>query len=417
MKRKLALILTMTIMSTLLVGCKKELPKNLSDSKSNSYEIEENAELTLWTENVKYGENIAKAFNEKYPKVKVNVEEAPGMGGSMEKLELDGPAGIGPDVLIVPHDKVTSGIESGIITSFNEKVTNELKDKVMENALKVVSNEGKVYGAPVSIETQTMFYNKDLVSHPAKDFNEIFEDAKNYNDEKENLFTFLFNPNYFYDAYSIISADGFSLFGPNNDDEKNPTFDSEEFLKGLENLSKFNEIIPINAKDLKDTSVPAQFKSGKVKYILGGPWNIQDFKNAGINYGVALIPTINGKTTKTMGGVQAACVSAYTNYPNASMELAKFMAEEEGAQILYDSDYKITALKDDSKINGLNEDTVLKTFVEQFKTAVPTPTVGRMPYISQMGESVLATVFNGQLSAEDGVKKATEEWDSLIKSE
>ena len=417
MKRKLALILTATVVAASLVGCKKELPETSGAVESTPGVIEEGADLTLWTENVKYGEAIAENFTKKYPEVKVTVEEAPGMGGSMDKLALDGPAGNGPDVLIVPHDKVTNGIDSGIITPLSDEITKELNEKVTKNALDVVSREGELYGSPVSIETGALFYNKDLVTEPANTFEEIYDMAKEYNSSKENKFVFLLNPNHFYDAYALLSSGGFNLFGENNNDENNPGFDSPEFLLGLENLAKLKEIIPINSKDLMDETVPNQFKEGKTPYILGGPWNIDSFKKAGVNFGVATVPTINGKETKTMGGIQAACVSAYTDYPNASMELAKFMAEEEGAQILYDTQYKITALKDTSKVAGLNEDKDLGVFAEQFKTSVPTPTISRMSYIYPLGDSVLSTVFDGKLTPEQGVEKAKQEWNALIATE
>jgi arabinogalactan oligomer/maltooligosaccharide transport system substrate-binding protein len=53
---------------------------------------------------------ILKKYN-----VKVNVQEMP-YAQQLEKLRLDGPAGIGPDVLVIPNDQLGGAVVQGLLT-------------------------------------------------------------------------------------------------------------------------------------------------------------------------------------------------------------------------------------------------------------------------------------------------------------
>ena len=74
-------------------------------------------ELLVW-EDIKKSNGITdaiKAFEAKY-NVKVKVQEMP-YAQQIEKLRLDGPAGIGPDVLVLPHDQVGTAVVQGLIAA------------------------------------------------------------------------------------------------------------------------------------------------------------------------------------------------------------------------------------------------------------------------------------------------------------
>ncbi|MDU4974153.1 MAG: maltose ABC transporter substrate-binding protein, partial [Hungatella hathewayi] len=145
--------------------------------------------------------------------------------------------------------------------------------------------------------------------------------------------------------------------------------------------------------------------------------NIVDFRNAGVNFGVMTMPTLNGRTPTPFAGLKVAHVSAYPDYPHAAMLLAEYMASEPGAIILYDTNYKTTALKDISAVPELLEDRDLSVFSRQFETAFPVPNIDRMDYYYSISEKALALVFDGQLEPAEAAKKAMEEWNSLVASE
>lgn len=427
--KKLKKILPLVVATSLLtVGCAKEVPvapgtpETNTNTEANAGEAnkivpEEGAELLLWTDKLAYGEAIVEGFNKLYPDVKVTTEEV-GFTDARKKMELDGPAGTGADVFMISHSRLNSAIASGMVSPITGDVEERLKEKLSDAAIRSASYDGILYGAPVSTEAAAIFYNKDIVGeNPATTFEEIFEFAKTFNDPANNKFAFMMSIADSYSAYSFLSSYGFQLFGPEGADADNPGFDSEAFVKGLEFVQSLREVLPVQSADLKGEFVNEQFKQGKAAYIYGGPWNIKDFTEAGVNFGVMTMPTIEGNTPTPFAGLKVAHVSAYTDYPNASMLLTEFMASEEGARILYETNYKATALKDISGVPGLAEDEHLSVFTKQFAQAFPVPNQERMDYYYSIGEKTLALVFDGQLSPQDAAAKAVEEWNSLVASE
>ena len=375
---------------------------------------EEGAELTLWVGDTTYGEAIAAAFEKAYG-VPVTVEQN-GMG-TMDKIVLSGATGA--DVFFEAHDKFTYGLNAGILLEMDPAAVEVMNHTLEEVGIKTVSNNGKVYGVPISLETCCLFYNKDIVGDtPASTLEQIMEEAKSYNDPAQNKFYLLFNVGDAYKCYPILSSAGYQVFGENGNDVDNPYFDTDEFEQGLDLVASLNEVMPITSTDLGNTSLlKTQFIEGKVAYEISGPWDLTDFNKAGLNYGVIALPTYNGTALKSFAGVQNAHVNIYTEYPNASQLLALFMASPEGASILYNVGNKIPTIKDASQVDGLSEDEFVKPFMEQFANSFPMPSATRISYFWTIGADILKAVFDGQLTPAEGRTQAISRWDSFIAAE
>lgn len=144
---------------------------------------------------------------------------------------------------------------------------------------------------------------------------------------------------------------------------------------------------------------------------------IKTLKEQNTNFGVSTLPTMDGKQMKTMAGVQNAYVSSYSEYPNAAQLFAEYLVSEEGAEILYEKAYNVTARKNIENINGLKDDDALKVYTEAFDDAVPMPQVKRISYYWTTMQSVLSAVFDGKITPEEGAKKAQDDFEALVASE
>lgn len=73
-------------------------------------------QLNVW-EDIKKSAGIKTAVSdfEKQYNVKVNLREMP-YAQQLEKLRLDGPAGIGPDVLVIPNDQLGGAVVQGLLS-------------------------------------------------------------------------------------------------------------------------------------------------------------------------------------------------------------------------------------------------------------------------------------------------------------
>ncbi|ACD21770.1 maltose ABC transporter substrate-binding protein [Clostridium botulinum] len=413
-------VLIVTLMFSLISCRNREIPFDDDSELEETSELkpEKEAELVYWTDDLDFGQAIAKSFEEKY-KVKVNVQKI-GLD-SMDKMMLDAPTGNGADVFMAANDNFSKGKDSGIFAKIRPSIKKEIEEVTNETALKTVTSDDELYGIPVSIESYAMLYNKDLVKEkPSETFEQIEEEANKYNDKNINKFWFLTIATDGYSAYPFLSVDGFRLFGENGNDGDNPGFNTKEFENGLEAISKLRKIIPIESEDLKlqaSTFLEQNFRNGKTAYYPIGPNAIKELKKSGVNFGITKLPTYGGKPMRAFSVVQNAHVSAYTKYPNASQLFAQYLVSKDAASLLYRKAYKITSRKDTSNIEGLKDDEYMKVYAEQFNNTDPMPSTKRISYFWTIMESTLGSVFDGNITPNEAAEKIQKDFDALVQSE
>jgi arabinogalactan oligomer/maltooligosaccharide transport system substrate-binding protein len=437
MKRRILSVLITLSLLVVMSGCKREIPieedetsaavtqaANATPGAGTSTEVtepaelvpEEGAKLKFWTGDTEFGEAVAAKFEEEYG-VPVSVEEV-GLG-AIDKIALDGPAGNGADVFMSPYDSFQHGVTAGLFLKLDDSIAARLTERVNQVGIKSCTYQDGLYGVPVSLETSCLFYNKDIVGdQPATTLEEIIEKAKDFNDPKNNKFYFLVKVSDGYKIHPILSAFGFKLFGADGTDDNNPGLDTDEFEKGLELVASMKEIMPMDSIDLGNVSfLQSLFTEGKVAYEISGPWDIKTFKKSGVNFGVTILPTYQGNALTPFAGVQNAHVSAYSEYPIAAQLFAEYLVSDESAALMYETDQKITTLKDVSNIKGLAEDELLQAFVKQYGNSVPMPSASRMSYYWTISANICQSVFDGELTPANGRKKAVEDWNTLLTTE
>ena len=433
MKKRWVLGLGTTVLAIGLAGCgqlpqdtsaantntkeeSKSVSSSLSKSDDGKLEPEEGASLRFRTGDEEFGNAVAKLFEEKY-KVPVKVEE----GNSLDftKDVMEAASGEGPDVFMSPHDKTLEGIQAGIFTELDPSLVESLESDISDVAMKTVTVDDKVYGVPVSIETNVMFYNKSVVKDkPASTFDELKKEAEEFNNQKENKFIYLSDVTTGSPIYPMLGTYGFRLFGENRTDEDHPGFDTPEFEKGLEVLADYHNIMPISSGDLSNADfLTNQFTEGKTGYLLGGPWNVKTFREAGVDFGVTNLVTYDGHEQKPFAFVQNAHVSAYTKYPKTAQLFAEFLVSPESAELLYSKAFKITSRSDITSVDGLKEDKELTAIAKAFEKSIPMPSAQRISAYWTITSNIGPAVFDQQMTPKEGAKKAQEDWDAFLQTE
>ena len=387
---------------------------NSSSAGETSEEIkpEEGATLKLWMDNDDYNERIVEAWNKVYPDIELTVENV-GTTDARGKLELDGPAGVGADVFVMPHDGVAVAAESGHLLE-NDVFADYVKENFMDVAVNAASYKGKIYGFPLSIKTIALFYNKALVDKPAETWDELFEFAKEFNDPSKNKFALVWQANEPYFAHGFLAGYGYKMFGPNMDDKDQLGWDTPEAVEGMKFYQRLKEIYPVPSQDATWDVMTSLFSSGEAAYAITGPWSINDFKNAGIDFGIVKLPKLpNGNYPTTFSTVDIACVSSYTKYPNAAKLLAKFLTSEEGFRILYETKYELpTSISAQETI--LENDEYLKGVAEQAENSTPMPFIPEMANVWDPYKKALTAVWDGVQDPETALKEAQQEFYSTL---
>ena len=282
-------------------------------SNNSSGSSEASKEINVYVDKgyKSYVEEAAKAF-EKENGVKINIKTGDALGG-LDNLSLDNQSKKAPDVMMAPYDRVGGLGSDGQLA----EVTLNKDSHTDKTTEALVTNGGKVYGAPAVIETLVLYYNKDLVSEAPKTFGDLENLAKDskydFASEPGKTTAFLADWTNFYYTYGLLSGNGGYVFGKDGTDPKDIGLNNQGSIDGIEYAKTWYAKWPKGLQDTKAAAnfIQTQFQEGKTAAIIDGPWKAASLKEAKVNYGVATIPTLpNGKQYSAFGGGKAWVIPA-----------------------------------------------------------------------------------------------------------
>lgn len=338
---------------------------------------EEGASLLVWDSKNQRTvlEEIAKEFTAKYNiPVKIEEVESPDQVG---KLTTDGPANIAADVVTFPHDNLGKAVAAGLVMP-NDFYGDQTIANNAEAAVNAVTADGILYGYPRSVETYGLFYNKDLVQTPPASFEEIVEFSKTFNDAGAKKYTLMWELGNFYFNYIFVSAGGGYVFGNNGQDASDIGLNTDGAAEGLKVYQSLKEILPINSGDASADIIQGKFQDKSLAMTITGPWKVGDFKNLGINFGVAPLPSINGKPAVSFSGVKAWYVNTFTKYPNAAKLFASFVSNKDNQLKDFAATGAIPSNKEAMEDPAFKADEISSAFAAQFINSQAMPSIPEM---------------------------------------
>ena len=397
--RSAAVLGTVGFASLLLVACGGK--KEDSSSAKN--------ELTVYVDNgyKSYMEEAAKAF-EKESGTKVNIKTGDALGG-LDKLSLDNQSGKAPDVMMAPYDRVGGLGNDGQLA----EVALNKDSKTDKTTESLVTNGGKVYGAPAVIETLVLYYNKDLLQEAPKTFGELEELAKDskydFAGEDGKNTAFLADWTNFYYAYGLLSGNGGYVFGKNGTDPKDFGLNNQGAIDGTEYAKTWYAKWPKGLQDTKGAAnfIQTQFQEGKTAAIIDGPWKASSLKEAKVNYGVATIPTLpNGKAYSAFGGGKAWVIPAGANNPEAAQKFVDFLTSTDQQKAFYDKTNEVPANTEAREYAVGKNDELTTAVVKQFENAQPMPNISEMSTVWDPAATMLFDAVSGKKSSKDAADDA-----------
>lgn len=397
--RSAAVLGTVGFASLLLVAC---------GGKKDDTSASEN-ELTVYVDNgyKAYMEEAAKAF-EKESGTKVTIKTGDALGG-LDKLSLDNQSGKAPDVMMAPYDRVGGLGNDGQLA----EVTLNKNSKTDKTTESLVTNGGKVYGAPAIIETLVLYYNKDLIQEAPKTFGELEELAKDskydFAGEAGKNTAFLADWTNFYYTYGLLSGNGGYVFGKDGTDPKDVGLNNQGAIDGIEYAKTWYAKWPKGLQDTKGAAnfIQTQFQEGKTAAIIDGPWKAASLKDAKVNYGVATIPTLpNGKAYSAFGGGKAWVIPAGANHPEAAQKFVDFLTTTDQQKALYDKTNEVPANTEAREYAVGKNDELTAAVVKQFENAQPMPNISEMSTVWDPAATMLFDAVSGKKSAKDAADDA-----------
>src|SRR5690625_2276817 len=295
MKKWIGLFTMLFITVGLLVACgpDDQASSENVDENDNGEMPEKPEKLKLWVNAEDKQEQAVEEITDKYTdETGIEVELTPvDMLDQIEKLDVEGPAGNGPDIIFQPHDRIEDLVLRGLVDPIN---FGDKEVDYTDTALEAVQYDGDYWGYPAVIETYAMYYNKSLVEEAPETMEDIMAIAEKDTDESNDEYGFLMEAANFYFTYPFFSGYGAYVF-----DQEDGNYNIEDIGLANEGAIKGGELVKewfdedYIPQDLTPDIMNGLFSEGKVSTVLNGPWMVREYTDGiGDDLGVVPLPLL-----------------------------------------------------------------------------------------------------------------------------
>lgn len=347
-------------------------------------------------------------FLKKNPSIKIETRHFRSQEELEDQFEAASLAGSGPEILLLDVDSVYR------LASFNvvREITGEVDySRIIDGLVEISEWNGRNYIIPFrASDFLVFFYNKDLVEEVPDNFDTVVEYCKEVNDFKNQIYGWLLNatePDWiipFVGGYSdwIVDYSSYSLTLDNKATER-----TLEFLNYIYNEEK---ILPYGVSYEEMNQL---FKSGNVSMIINGSWAIEEYKNAGLNFGISKIPVVwqgNKNPTPLISGIGFMInVNCYGDELEAVKSYIDYMLSEEVQLSWNASTQTFPVLKDIDKNAAFPGDQLVYNAFQQAKICRGKPYDELIRVIRDAIRTNVENVIRGNITPSEAVVKIQED--------
>lgn len=384
-----------------------------------SHEILATERLVVW-EDVGRASTIASAVKdfEKIYDCDVDVLEKP-MYHQVELLEKQGPKGEGPDVVVLASDMVGVAKDKNLISQIHfMQVENS---QYLPNSIASVTFDGELYSVPKKIETLILFYNKDLLKEPPSTLEEYVDLSKKL--RKKGKYGLLAKWELFYTTYALMHGYGAYIFRTDNDGTINlnsyglDTDGAVESLKVLRKMSKADLVYDCLSGVDGYNRMYELFSSKKAIAVINGPWAIEDYLKAGINFGITTLPTLpNGNPMAGFLGIKGYSISKWSTHKDLAEDFLRFINEHKYALLRYKESRQVPPIISVLQDPSLANDELIQVIAQQSVHAVNMPSIPEMSYVWSVMDKAIWKVIHAGLPIDHILEDARKDIESYIQT-
>jgi len=363
------------------------------------------APLTIWINGDKGYNGIQKIGNEFTAKtgIKVVVEHPEDAPGKFQQASAEGK---GPDIWIWAHDRVGEWMGAGLLNEVHP--SKKFHDGVNQMAWDAFTIQGKTWGYPISIEAVGLIYNKALVPTPPKTWDEVFAIEKKLQAKDKSVHAILWDYNNTYFTFPLLQANGGYAFKRRPDgtyDPRDTGVNNAGAVKGAAVLDRLikEKVMP---EEAGYAEMEAGMAEGKVAMMISGAWAWDNVKKAKINFGVAKIPSVDGKPARPMVGVTGAMIpKASKNVAVAKEFIENWMLSVHGLQAI-NAHVALGAPANTEFFNQIKNDPNVKATMESAKDGIIMPNNPEMGRFWAAMLSALGSMTDGRRTPKEAMDAA-----------
>lgn len=384
-----------------------------------SHEILATERLVVW-EDVGRASTIASAVKdfEKIYDCDVDVLEKP-MYHQVELLEKQGPKGEGPDVVVLASDMVGVAKDKNLISQIHFMPVEN--SQYLPNSIASVTFDGELYSVPKTIETLILFYNKDLLKEPPSTLEEYVDLSKKL--RKKGKYGLLAKWELFYTTYALMHGYGAYIFRTDNDGTINlnsyglDTDGAVESLKVLRKMSKADLVYDCLSGVDGYNRMYELFSSKKAIAVINGPWAIEDYLKAGINFGITTLPTLpNGNPMAGFLGIKGYSISKWSTHKDLAEDFLRFINEHKYALLRYKESRQVPPIISVLQDPSLANDELIQVIAQQSVHAVNMPSIPEMSYVWSVMDKAIWKVIHAGLPIDHILEDARKDIESYIQT-
>ncbi|MVB12723.1 Maltodextrin-binding protein MdxE [Caprobacter fermentans] len=408
-----ALLLAACTMGSALTGCQGSTGAASSSAQSanaavSSANSQKPVSITVWHE---AEDGIVKPLKTELDKLSPNItvtfQRKQNMSDAL-KLSGNDPSSA-PDLYLMAHDKTGTFAQMGILAPVTDFISESELSDLIPMTVKAGTYQDKIYQLPVYFETQMLIYNKALMKKVPTTTDDWLSYMKANTDTKKGTYALVEQHSTAYYAAAWMHSFGATII----DGEGKPELNSQAMKDALTYHKRFVAYEPTDGEYNTDTTL---FLSGKAQAIIQGPWLIPSIKSAGIDYGVAPLPTVNstGKPLMPYSGVEGMYVlkNAESAKKDAVAAVLRQLLKPEAGIALAEAADEAPANSKCYDDAAVSENASLMDMKNTAQTAVPMQNVPQMDVMWTVTENALSAINknNQEIAAqlEDAQKKAIE---------
>ncbi len=365
------------------------------------------ATLKIWADDtrtpilLKFADDFLAKYN-----VQLVVEDLGRVQDIRTPMITAAPAGEGPDIFIGVHDWLGALVESGLVAPLD---LGDKQSEFVQSSLDAFTyTDGKLYGVPYATENLGFFYNTDLVPTPPTTWAQVLEIGRTLKAAGTVDYAFAMAGGG-YENLPVLTAFGGYIFGLDANGAWNPNdvgLDSPGMIAGVTYLADAAKegLIPATADYETAHSL---FETGKVPFLMAGPWALDRIRASGVPYKVTSFPD-NGAPFL---GVQGFMVNAFSeNVLLAQTFLTEYVSTPEFMQQIYETGLRPSAFK---SVLATTKDPDLLA-MGKITNSIPMPNIPAMGSVWTAWNNGIALATAGTQTPEAAMKDAATQVRALI---
>lgn len=377
MKRCLSVLLALAMLLT-LAACGGKSGANAADANK----------LVIWHDKE---DAVVQALQDYLvqaaPDLEITFEKKTSLTDSLKLVGNDPSAA--PDMFIFAHDKIGVFAEMGILSPISDFVDSAALEELLPMTLDAATYKDTLYQLPLYFETLLFMYNQRYMlpdSVPA-----TTDELLSYMQANTGRGRYGFVEQHSTAYYSAAWIHGFG--GAIIDENGTPFPDAVAVKDALAYHLQFVRLMP---GETEYNTVNTLFLEGKADATIGGPWMVPSARDAGIQLGIAPMPTVDqtGKPLAPYSGVQGIHVLKFAaeNKAEAVKELLAALTDPAiGVSLALASGCAPANVKcyDDPQVA---EDALVQAMRATAEIAVPMPNIPEMDVMWTVTGNLLTDV-------------------------